>query len=363
MTSIPTAAESRQFATDVLTWFDQFGRKHLPWQQNPTAYRVWVSEIMLQQTQVTTVIPYFDKFMQRFPDVRALAAASQDEVLNHWSGLGYYARGRNLHKAAQVIVSDYNGELPDNIESLIALPGIGRSTAGAILSLSCGQHHAILDGNVKRVLSRYHTVDGWYGKSSVEKRLWQLSEALTPPRRTGEFNQAMMDIGATLCTRTRPQCERCPVQSGCGALASGNPQQWPHKKPKKDKPQRQTWMVMVEDTSHRVWMERRPPSGIWGGLWGFTEFESEDQALAAVESLQPAEVDAWACMRHVFTHFELTIHPIHVRLPGNLLHGGPAHTMIKESDGCWVEPGQNIGGVAAPVERLLGRLQLPLLQQ
>ncbi|MEM7255899.1 MAG: A/G-specific adenine glycosylase [Pseudomonadota bacterium] len=363
MTALPTNAECQQFATAILQWFDQYGRKHLPWQHNPSAYRVWISEIMLQQTQVTTVIPYFEKFMQRFPDVQALAAATQDEVLDHWSGLGYYARGRNLHKAAQRVVDQHSGQMPTHIDELMSLPGIGRSTAGAILSLSQGQHHAILDGNVKRVLSRYYTVDGWYGQSAVEKRLWQLSEALTPAHRTGEFNQAMMDMGATLCTRGRPQCTHCPLQSGCGALVSGNPVQWPHKKPKKERPLRSTWMVIVEDASQRVWMERRPPSGIWGGLWGFSEFDTEDAATAAIDKMNPAAVEAWSSMRHVFTHFELIIYPVHVRLKRKRLNAGPARTMINDSENRWVAPGESAGGVAAPVERLLSRLRLPLLQQ
>ena len=220
---LPTDAQARQFSRAVLKWFKQHGRTHLPWQQDPTPYRVWVSEIMLQQTQVTTVIPYFEKFMGRFPTIESLAAASQDQVLQHWSGLGYYARGRNLHKAARVIVSQHGGDFPATIDGLVALPGIGRSTAGAILSLACGQSTSILDGNVKRVLCRHYTVAGWYGQSSVEKYLWRLTDSLTPASRAAEYNQAMMDIGATLCARSSPACDRCPVLKTCGAAASAAP--------------------------------------------------------------------------------------------------------------------------------------------
>lgn len=340
----------------MLKWFDQHGRKHLPWQQNPTPYRVWVSEIMLQQTQVTTVIPYFERFMRNFPDTLALASASQDEVLDHWSGLGYYARGRNLHRAAQTIVREYQGKLPENIDALMALPGIGRSTAGAILSLACQQHHAILDGNVKRVLCRHYKVDGWYGQSGVEKQLWALSGALTPARRTAAYNQAMMDMGATLCTRRQPNCSSCPIQKSCGACASGDPLQWPQKKPKKDKPKRSVWMLMIEDDEHRVWMERRPPSGVWGGLWGFKECQSETEANTLIHTLQPIDSEVWAPVKHVFTHFELSIFPIHIRL-----NGIDSPSMINDSDGRWVKPGESVGGMAAPVERLLDKLHLPLL--
>ncbi len=356
MTSLPSKMQRRQFSDAVVSWFDEHGRKQLPWQQNPTPYRVWVSEIMLQQTQVATVIPYFERFMQRFPDVLSLAEASQDEVLNHWSGLGYYARGRNLHKAAQLMVEQHSGALPDDIEWLIALPGIGRSTAGAILSLAGGQHHAILDGNVKRVLCRHYTIDGWYGKSEVEKRLWALSETLTPAKRTGAFNQAMMDMGATLCTRSKPQCPRCPLQQTCGAFASGNPLQWPHKKPKKEKPLRSTWMVIAQNDQNRVWMERRPPSGIWGGLWGFKEFDSEAAAMQAVTAMNPRHQENWAPMRHVFTHFELTINPVFVRL-----NEASVSTMINDKESRWLAPDEVDGGIAAPVERLLDLLRESLL--
>ena len=218
-----SSTAQKQFAKAVLHWFDQFGRKTLPWQQEVTPYRVWISEIMLQQTQVTTVIPYYKRFMQSFPTLMALAQASQDNVLDHWTGLGYYARGRNLHKSARVIVEQYDGELPNTVEALEQLPGIGKSTAGAIVSLGVGRWAPILDGNVKRVLSRHYAVDGWYGKTAVQKKLWRLSEQLTPVKRSGHFNQAMMDLGATVCTRSNPHCAICPISKTCRALATGTP--------------------------------------------------------------------------------------------------------------------------------------------
>jgi len=221
------------FSNNVLQWFDQHGRKHLPWQKNRTAYRVWVSEIMLQQTQVATVIPYYERFMASFPNVQALANATQDDVLKHWAGLGYYARGRNLHQCAQRVIAEHQGKFPDQVDALEALPGIGRSTAGAIISLSSGKRAAILDGNVKRVLTRYHGTQGWPGKTAVAKVLWEHAETHTPQQRCDDFNQAMMDLGATLCTRSKPNCSACPLQSDCYALATEQQALFPNKKPKK----------------------------------------------------------------------------------------------------------------------------------
>lgn len=349
--AVPADKECRKFSSAVLKWFEQHGRKHLPWQQDVNPYRVWVSEIMLQQTQVTTVIPYFDKFMQRFPDVEALAQATQDQVLQHWSGLGYYARGRNLHKAAQQIVEQHQGRFPQTLEGLIALPGIGRSTAGAVLSLACGKDTSILDGNVKRVLCRHFTVDGWYGNSAVEKHLWQLTDALTPSVRTGEYNQAMMDLGATLCTRSSPRCDRCPVVKSCLATATGVPANWPHKKPKKEKPQRKTWMLIVEDPAGDLLMERRPPSGIWGGLWGFPQFESSDAALEYAKKLGTIHSDdrSWPTVEHTFSHFHLQINPLHVRLKTSA-------QKVMDREQVWHRPGSELGGFAAPVSQLLAVL-------
>ena len=219
----------------MLQWFDQHGRKHLPWQQEPTPYRVWVSEIMLQQTQVTTVIPYFERFMRRFPGIDELASAPLDSVLECWTGLGYYARARNLHKAAECIVANYGGDLPSGQDELEALPGIGRSTAGAIRALAFHQHAVILDGNVKRVLARYHAVSGWPGAAAVAYRLWALAEGHTPENRIANYTQAIMDLGSQLCTRSRPDCVSCPLRRDCQAHAQNDPESYPGRKPRKEK--------------------------------------------------------------------------------------------------------------------------------
>src|SRR5690606_6541720 len=212
---------SDDFAQRVLVWFDQHGRKHLPWQQGITPYRVWLSEIMLQQTQVATVIPYFERFIARFPDVQSLAAAPIDDVLHLWTGLGYYARARNLHRCAQTIVRDYGGEFPASVAALSELPGIGRSTAGALASIAHQQRAAILDGNVKRVLARHHAIDGWPGTTQTLSQLWQFAEQHTPDKRSDHYTQAMMDLGATVCTRSKPACDHCPVADSCIAYAQG----------------------------------------------------------------------------------------------------------------------------------------------
>jgi len=270
-------AHAGTFSTSVLNWFAEHGRKNLPWQHDKTPYRVWVSEIMLQQTQVSTVIPYFEKFMASFPSLAALAAAPEDDVLAHWSGLGYYARARNLHKCAKLAVSNYGGVLPQALDELVAMPGIGRSTAGAILSLALGQPTPILDGNVKRVLARYFAVDGWPGKSDVLKQLWHISETVTPVKSTDSFNQAMMDLGATLCTRSRPACVRCPLASDCQARALGEPTRFPGKKPKKITPVKTTIMLALANADGAYLLERRPPSGIWGSLWSLPEVGSDHE--------------------------------------------------------------------------------------
>ncbi|GAA77253.1 A/G-specific adenine glycosylase [Pseudoalteromonas sp. BSi20480] len=225
--------QSHWFSKQVVDWYHLHGRKTLPWQLGKTPYKVWVSEVMLQQTQVVTVIPYFEKFMKSFPDIIALANAEEDQVLHHWTGLGYYARARNLHKTAKIVRDKYNGLFPQTLEEVMDLPGIGRSTAGAVLSLSLGQHHPILDGNVKRVLARYFMVEGWYGVKKVENQLWHLSSQLTPKNNVTEFNQAMMDLGASLCSRSRFDCEPCPLNSRCGAFNASKVKEFPHSKPKK----------------------------------------------------------------------------------------------------------------------------------
>jgi len=303
-----------QFATQLLAWFDNNGRHDLPWQQDINPYRVWVSEIMLQQTQVKTVIPYYQRFMQSFPDIKTLAKASQEQVLSHWAGLGYYARGRNLHKAAQLIVAEHSGVFPKDFDSIVGLPGIGRSTAGAILSISLNQRFAILDGNVKRVLSRFFAIQGWPGEKLVETKMWLLADELTPAKRFDDYTQAIMDLGATLCTRSKPSCESCPVQSSCLAFKQQDVTQYPFKKPKKDKPIKQAWLLIRQNENGKICFQQRPQKGIWGGLWSLPEFDSYQackQYLQSKGSCQQSLIE-WNSFRHTFSHYHLDIHPLYL---------------------------------------------------
>ncbi|MBE02556.1 A/G-specific adenine glycosylase [uncultured Marinobacter sp.] len=304
-----------RFAEQLLTWYDQHGRHDLPWHHDRTAYRVWVSEIMLQQTQVATVIPYYETFMARFPDVETLARAPVDDVLSHWSGLGYYARARHLHKAARQVVEQFGGRFPEDPETLETLAGIGRSTAAAIVAQAYGRRAAILDGNVKRVLARYHAVPGWPGQTRVLNRLWTLAETHTPEQRVRDYTQAIMDLGALICTRSAPRCDACPVRSGCEARARGATGRFPEPRPKKAKPEKSTWMVILEDRDGRILLERRPPTGIWGGLWSLPELDpaytAEELPHACLSELGLAcsEATLIGAFRHTFSHYHLHIQP------------------------------------------------------
>ena len=300
------------FAQAVLTWYDKFGRKHLPWQQNKTLYGVWLSEVMLQQTQVATVIPYFERFVKTFPNLTALADAPLDEVLHLWTGLGYYARARNLHKAAQVMRDQYSGKFPTEFEQVLALPGVGRSTAGAILSSCLNAPYAILDGNVKRVLSRYFAVNGWPGEKKTEDRLWQLTGEVTPNTQVADFNQAMMDLGAMVCTRSKPKCGLCPLQSNCRANAEQNWQAYPGKKTKKALPERESYFLLLEKDG-KVALEQRENAGLWGGLYCFPQFADKQELLAYLASNGIQQYQEWAAFRHTFSHFHLDIYPIYAR--------------------------------------------------
>lgn len=339
------------FSDSILTWFDVHGRKNLPWQQDISPYRVWVSEIMLQQTQVTTVISYFERFMQRFPDIESLAAAPTDDVLHLWTGLGYYARARNLHKTAKTIVSDHGGTFPVDIDQVIALPGIGRSTAGAILSIASGQSHAILDGNVKRVLARYFAIDGWPGNKKVENELWQQAEALMPANRVADYTQAMMDMGATLCTRSKPTCDLCPIQSGCVAFAQGQQGDYPGKKPKKVLPEKEAHLVVLQ-CLNRVWMIKRPPSGIWGGLWSFYQADTHTEALGWMQDFADvSEANLLTEFRHTFSHFHLDI-----KVWCCQVSSIPPHA-VQESSQAWIALDEPVTvGLAAPTKRIIGEL-------
>ncbi len=341
------------FAARLLRWYDRHGRKDLPWQRARTPYAVWVSEVMLQQTQVATVIPYFEHIMARFPDVAALADAPLDAVLAHWSGLGYYSRARNLHRAAQQIRDAHGGAFPEHMDAVTALPGIGRSTAGAILAQALGRRHAILDGNVKRVLTRHRAIDGWPGQSAVERRLWDIAEAETPHARVADYTQAIMDLGATVCSRARPRCTACPVASDCAAHAAGTVARYPAPKPRKALPVRQTRMLLVTNADGEVWLEKRPPSGIWGGLWSLPELSAhttpEEWAVSFGARLHA--LATWSPLRHTFSHFHLDITPLHLAV------AAPARVMEAER-GLWYKPElSNQLGLPAPVARLLKALE------
>ena len=339
------------FALALLDWFDRHGRRDLPWQREPTPYRVWVSEIMLQQTQVAVVVPYFERFMARLPTLAALAAAPLDEVLALWSGLGYYARARHLHRAAALIRECHGGAFPAAIAQVEALPGIGRSTAGAVLSLALGQRHPILDGNVKRVLARSFGIDGWPGQAAVQGELWRLAERLTPHARVGDYNQAMMDLGATLCTRARPACARCPLADTCTARRQGRQMQLPEAKPARRLPERATLMILALDRTGAVLLERRPPTGIWGGLWSLPETDPHrDPADWCRErtGAAPLRLEIHPARRHTFSHFALAMRIARVWTPD--APGGVAET-DRET---WFSPGALADlGLPAPVRNIL----------
>jgi len=361
---------AQQFSSQVVSWYHHQGRKHLPWQKNKTPYSVWISEIMLQQTQVITVIPYYQRFMASFPTIKDLANADEDNVLHHWTGLGYYARARNLHKAAKLITNKHQGVFPEQIEQVIALPGIGRSTAGAILSLALNQHHPILDGNVKRVLARNYLVDGYNGLAKFEKLLWQLSEALTPASDTGFYTQAMMDLGATVCTRSKPNCEACPIKTSCLAQLGALQADFPQKKPKKKIPEKNTIMVIpriITKTTNKVLMEKRPPAGIWGGLWCFHEVNEQSKIITLLQSLGLKPVtthgsqQALAPFRHTFSHFHLDILPIIIdckQLEKSQLMQINNQEINEPSKQKWYDLQTEVSvGLAASTKKLIGLLQ------
>ena len=299
-----------EFSSRLIAWQKLHGRHDLPWQNTTDPYAIWVSEIMLQQTQVTAVIGYYAKFMQRFPTIASLAQATQEEVLQHWSGLGYYSRARNLHHAAQRIMDEHHGAFPQDFESMQALPGIGRSTAAAIASFAFHQIQTILDGNVKRVLSRHFLIEGWPSAPSVEKVLWSLAETLLPQQNMVGYTQGLMDLGATLCTRSKPKCDTCPLQASCAAYHVQRVHELPTPKPRKTIPEKNTTMLILLD-GDEVLLEKRPPTGIWGGLWSFPEAENTtypDLALTRFGVTTHAGPPL-AQLSHAFTHFKLHIEP------------------------------------------------------
>lgn len=332
-------------ADKVLHWFDQQGRKNLPWQQQINPYRVWLSEIMLQQTQVKTVIPYFLRFVAQFPTIAALAKGSLDEVLKLWTGLGYYARARNLQRTAKIITEQYQQQFPNTLEELINLPGIGRSTAGAILSIAFNQPTAILDGNVKRVLARFKAAD---------QPTWEMAEAYLPKTRSREYTQALMDLGATVCTVKQPQCHHCPLQSDCKAHHSGQELNYPAKKAKKTIPVRQTYLLMLQNSRQEIFLEKRPPTGIWSSLWSFPECNAEDIQSWCKERYQCniKKIKLWPRFRHTFSHYHLDITPVNIAI---------SHWPDQAMDDARIKwcslKKLPQGGFAAPIKRLLEQLQ------
>lgn len=309
---------------------------------------------MLQQTQVVTVIPYFERFTEAFPELESLASANLDNVLHHWTGLGYYARARNLHKAAKIMVEEYNAQFPLTLDDMMALPGIGRSTAGAILSLAFEQRHPILDGNVKRVLSRYHGVEGWSGKKKVEAELWSYAERHTPTESVRDYTQAIMDLGATVCSRRHPDCKACPLTIGCFARKAARQDDFPGSKPKKIIPNRETVFAIIENGEGEVLLQQRPPTGIWGGLWCFPEFISDELIVAKIKKQYGGHIKQqmeYKSFKHTFSHFHLMIRPVHIRLEGQTNKVNDAGLTT------WIKLGKDSSlGFPAPVVLLLENL-------
>lgn len=349
------------FAQRLLDWYQRQGRKHLPWQQERTPYRVWVSEIMLQQTQVATVIDYYQNFMQRFPDVFSLAQAPQDEVLHLWAGLGYYTRARNLHACAQQLVAEYQGEFPIHCQkSMESLPGIGPSTAAAIIALSSNQRAVIMDGNVKRVIARYFALSGWPGQAATNRLFWQKADQLTPQNQAADYTQAIMDLGATLCTPRQPDCNRCPVASDCQALAQQLTDQLPTPKPKKHRPEKQSYFLLLIDSQEQLLLQQRPQQGIWGGLWSLPEFDSYQAMQKWLKEHYPtAQLDSepLPSLWHAFSHYRLQLHPWQAQLSGSTTLQEPTAHFGQEMTApasLWYNPRKPANlGLPAPIQKLL----------
>jgi len=341
------------FAGRLIRWQIRHGRHDLPWQRTRDPYRIWLSEVMLQQTQVATVIPYYERFLARFPDVKSLAAAPLDDVLALWSGLGYYSRARNLHGAAQVLVESWGGRFPRTREALASLPGLGRSTAAAIAVFAFGEREAILDGNVKRVLARHFAVRGYPGDRPVGNRLWKLAELQLPGKDVERYTQALMDLGAGVCTRTRPACPSCPLKASCEARSQGKVQAYPRPRPRNPVPLRKTAMLLLLREGE-VLLEKRPPVGLWGGLWCLPEISPRADPRdycrrrlgARLASAKPLPL-----LRHGFTHFTLDITPVVCRVAS-------ASPCVSEPGQVWLPVEEAAGAaVPAPVRKLLNSLQ------
>jgi A/G-specific adenine glycosylase len=339
-------------ATRLLAWSDIHGRHDLPWQHPRSAYRVWLSETMLQQTQVAVVIPYFQRFIAALPDIATLAAAKPDDVFALWSGLGYYSRARRLQETAQICMRDHGGELPRDFDVLLALPGIGRSTAGAILALAYDLPYPILDGNVRRVLCRHHGVRGWPGSAATQKKLWRIAEQQLPDARIADYTQALMDLGASVCAPNTPTCPVCPLRDDCIALHKGTIAQLPERKPSKALPEREIHALVVRDRDGRTLLQRRPPVGVWASLWSLPEAQSPGDAQHWLRN--HAHVDAFETLptiRHTFSHYRLRIHPL-------LWRDARSNDAIGDTDDLRWQPSDRLVEIAlpAPVRKLLEEL-------
>jgi A/G-specific adenine glycosylase len=337
----------RGIAGAVIAWQRRHGRHGLPWQGTRDAYRVWLSEVMLQQTQVSTVLDYYPRFLARFPDVRALAAAPLDDVLALWSGLGYYSRARNLHRCAQAVVAQHGGRFPGSSAALAALPGIGRSTAAAIAAFCFGERAAILDGNVKRVLTRVLGYDGDLSLAAEEQRLWAQAEALLPAREVDVYTQGLMDLGATVCSRRQPACERCPLAADCVARAAGTCERYPVKT-RRLKRSRRSHALLCLRRGHRHFLVQRPERGVWAGLWSLPEY-ADAAALEAAVQAWPGEGEWLPVVEHALTHFDWALQPLRWTLP--------ARARLPEDlpEGRWLLLDEALAmGLPAPVRKLLG---------
>lgn len=344
-------ATATEFATLVVNWQSSHGRNNLPWQNTRDPYRVWLSEVMLQQTQVSTVVDYFSGFLTRFPSVTDLAAASLDSVLGLWSGLGYYSRARNLHACAVQVVGLHGGVFPTTAQALQTLPGIGRSTAAAIASLCYGERVAILDGNVKRVVSRVVGFDADLAQAANERRLWEVASDLLPHldlhRTMPRYTQGVMDLGATICTSKNPSCERCPVASACLARSRGDPERYPVKTRKLKRSAQSIWLLWAQTRDGAVWLGKRPDKGVWAGLYCLPWFESLTDLQAEVPARFHPNLLEEPAFKHVLTHKDLYLHPVKVCLPRSAMAG---------KDGAWANDDQWPGlGLPAPVRKLLSQ--------
>ena len=335
------------FAKNLLTWFRHNGRKALPWQQDHDPYKVWVSEIMLQQTQVRTVIPYFERFLQAFPTIHDLADAPLNDVLTHWAGLGYYARARNLHKTANIIARDYKGKFPKKLQTLVEMPGLGRSTASAILAIAFRQPLPILDGNVKRVLTRYFGINGHPGDKKIEMHLWEKAEQLMPTKEIPSYTQATMDLGAMICTPKSPSCFLCPMQKSCVAFKEGTTAEIPAPKPKVHYPTKTAFFLILTD-GNGIYLEQRPQKGIWGGLWCLPEFNRFED-LRQWCSLKRQTFEVLEERMHLFTHYRLRFTPALIK--NKALRNLTPFSELKNY------------GLPAPIKRLLDDLKDGLIAE